>query len=328
MPSVRCVCVCRYGHYAAHPDSMSIGRYIYTYASVMGAHLISTAMRAFLWAYTTVRTANIIHDNAVSTVLRCPTAFFDTTCVDPDCAVPCRCGALCLKRAGLQMAGLRKPECVASCDSCELCVCVCVCVCVPCSPNGRIMNRVSKDQNEVDMRLPFMWQFVANMFLQILTTIGVIGYSAPWFLLAILPVAIFCACHPRLRRAPACLWLLCPLQTGCCACTTARPPCKCSASTPCPSLPCSRCTRKPWVRACMRVSDHEVPSLGVGAGGLDTIRAYRLHNLFRSRFHYLADYTTTASKYLVASTGWLRMRLVHISLLLVSACAFFVVGLR
>lgn len=63
-------------------------------------------------------------------------------------------------------------------------------------------------------------------------------------------------------------------------------------------------------------------------GGLDTLRAYGLHELFRARFHYLTDYTTRAAKYLISATGWLRTRLLTLSLFLVAACVFFIVGMR
>jgi hypothetical protein len=57
------------------------------------------------------------------------------------------------------------------------------------SPTGRIMNRLSKDQTDIDSRLSFLWAFFLNMSLQVLTTVGVIAYSAPWFLLPLTPMA-------------------------------------------------------------------------------------------------------------------------------------------
>ena len=61
-----------------------------------------------------------------------------------------------------------------------------------CSPTGRIINRISKDQGDVDIRLPLLWSFFLNMGFQILTTVGVIAYSVPWFLLLLIPMAGCC----------------------------------------------------------------------------------------------------------------------------------------
>lgn len=62
------------------------------------------------------------------------------------------------------------------------------------SPAGRILNRISKDQVNVDFLLSFMWEFVVNMFLQMLTVFGVIAYTQPVFLAALGPALILCTC--------------------------------------------------------------------------------------------------------------------------------------
>ncbi len=49
----------------------------------------------------------------------------------------------------------------------------------------------------MDMRLPFLWSFLLNMGYQILTTVGVIAYSVPWFLLLMIPMVIACTCTSR-----------------------------------------------------------------------------------------------------------------------------------
>jgi hypothetical protein len=67
-----------------------------------------------------------------------------------------------------------------------------------CSPTGRIMNRLSKDMSDVDMRLPFLWSFFINFGTQILTTIGVVAYSAPWLLIAFFVVGVVCKLFCRL----------------------------------------------------------------------------------------------------------------------------------
>ncbi len=54
------------------------------------------------------------------------------------------------------------------------------------------MNRLSKDLSDVDMRLPFLWAFFINMGTQIATTIGVVAYSLPWFLIAFFVIGVVC----------------------------------------------------------------------------------------------------------------------------------------
>eukprot|EP00043_Microstomoeca_roanoka_P008172 m.78868 g.78868 ORF g.78868 m.78868 type:complete len:1323 (+) comp14131_c0_seq1:57-4025(+) len=59
------------------------------------------------------------------------------------------------------------------------------------TPTGRILNRFSKDLDEIDVRLPF----VAEQFLQntalLLITMGMIAYVFPWFLVALVPISAF-----------------------------------------------------------------------------------------------------------------------------------------
>ncbi|EGD76178.1 hypothetical protein PTSG_00884 [Salpingoeca rosetta] len=59
------------------------------------------------------------------------------------------------------------------------------------TPTGRILNRFSRDLDEIDVRLPF----VAEQFLQnsalLLITLCMIAYVFPWFLLALVPIAAF-----------------------------------------------------------------------------------------------------------------------------------------
>ncbi|CAH1245355.1 ABCC5, partial [Branchiostoma lanceolatum] len=58
------------------------------------------------------------------------------------------------------------------------------------TPTGRILNRFSKDLDEVDVRLPFQ----AEMFLQnsclLLFSIAMVAYALPYFLIAIVPLAV------------------------------------------------------------------------------------------------------------------------------------------
>ncbi|KAM6970369.1 ATP-binding cassette sub-family C member 5 [Aplochiton taeniatus] len=64
------------------------------------------------------------------------------------------------------------------------------------TPTGRILNRFSKDMDEVDTRLPFQAEmFIQNVIL-VFFCLGVIGSVFPWFLAAVGPlVLLFVALH-------------------------------------------------------------------------------------------------------------------------------------
>eukprot|EP00055_Hartaetosiga_balthica_P015506 m.91950 g.91950 ORF g.91950 m.91950 type:complete len:1384 (+) comp8883_c0_seq3:26-4177(+) len=59
------------------------------------------------------------------------------------------------------------------------------------TPTGRILNRFSKDLDEIDVRLPFqLEQFLQNLLL-IFATIALIAYIFPYFLIALVPILAF-----------------------------------------------------------------------------------------------------------------------------------------
>ncbi|MEQ2210893.1 hypothetical protein XENOCAPTIV_021438 [Xenoophorus captivus] len=64
------------------------------------------------------------------------------------------------------------------------------------TPTGQILNRFSKDLDEVDTRLPFQAEmFIQNVIL-VFFCLGVISCVFPWFLVAVGPlVAVFAALH-------------------------------------------------------------------------------------------------------------------------------------
>ncbi|KAG9348188.1 hypothetical protein JZ751_001923 [Albula glossodonta] len=58
------------------------------------------------------------------------------------------------------------------------------------TPTGRILNRFSKDMDEVDTRLPFQAEmFIQNVIL-VFFCLGVIGCVFPWFLVAVGPLVL------------------------------------------------------------------------------------------------------------------------------------------
>ncbi|XP_055895109.1 ATP-binding cassette sub-family C member 5-like [Biomphalaria glabrata] len=58
------------------------------------------------------------------------------------------------------------------------------------TPVGRIVNRFSGDLDEVDSRLPMNADIFLTQVLQIVAAVAMMGYVMPWFLLAVLPLAI------------------------------------------------------------------------------------------------------------------------------------------
>ncbi|XP_078266352.1 ATP-binding cassette sub-family C member 5-like isoform X2 [Rhinoraja longicauda] len=58
------------------------------------------------------------------------------------------------------------------------------------TPAGRILNRFSKDMDEVDTRLPLQTEMFIQNIILVFCCIGVIGCVFPWFLVAFGPLAI------------------------------------------------------------------------------------------------------------------------------------------
>ncbi|XP_075908476.1 ATP-binding cassette sub-family C member 5 isoform X2 [Petromyzon marinus] len=58
------------------------------------------------------------------------------------------------------------------------------------TPTGRLLNRFSRDMDEVDVRMPFQAElFIQNVIL-VLFCLGVIAAVFPWFLLAVIPLCV------------------------------------------------------------------------------------------------------------------------------------------
>lgn len=59
------------------------------------------------------------------------------------------------------------------------------------TPSGRIVNRFSKDLDTLDTVIPMIVGMFLNCFFQTVSTILVISFSTPMFLVVILPLLIF-----------------------------------------------------------------------------------------------------------------------------------------
>ena len=98
------------------------------------------------------------------------------------------------------------------------------------TPMGRIINRLTKDTADVDKNLADFSAFYIRSFLQLLSTIVVIGATVPFALPAIVPILLLfyflyqyfqvlrlCACQPLSDHcstcaAPEAQVHLCPLE--------------------------------------------------------------------------------------------------------------------
>ncbi|GFO45549.1 multidrug resistance-associated protein 5 [Plakobranchus ocellatus] len=75
------------------------------------------------------------------------------------------------------------------------------------TPVGRIVNRFSADQDEMDLVLPLNIEVFTNNVLQVIAALIAVSYVSPWFALAVIPLAvlflilmvIFHVCFRRLK---------------------------------------------------------------------------------------------------------------------------------
>ena len=58
------------------------------------------------------------------------------------------------------------------------------------TPIGRIINRFAKDIDVVDTVMPYNLDFFLYSWLAVLSTLGVIAYSTPWFLAIVVPLGV------------------------------------------------------------------------------------------------------------------------------------------
>lgn len=58
------------------------------------------------------------------------------------------------------------------------------------TPTGRILNRFSKDLDEIDIHLPFNIEASTLNIVRILISIGMIATAFPWFLIGLAPLVV------------------------------------------------------------------------------------------------------------------------------------------
>jgi ABC-type multidrug transport system fused ATPase/permease subunit len=59
------------------------------------------------------------------------------------------------------------------------------------TPIGRVINRFSKDLDDIDVQLPSIFEQLLQNLLLIVTSIAVVGYAIPYFLVAVPFILVF-----------------------------------------------------------------------------------------------------------------------------------------
>ncbi|XP_072048673.1 ATP-binding cassette sub-family C member 5-like [Amphiura filiformis] len=157
------------------------------------------------------------------------------------------------------------------------------------TPSGRILNRFSKDMDEVDVRLPFNLDCWIQTMLFIIFTIGVIAMVFPWFLIAVvflvtffvILIAIFNRTFIHIKRV-------------------------------------DNISRSPWFAHLMTTVQ-----------SLSTVHAYGKSDEFMRKFHRLLDENTVPKIMFFIANRWLAFRLDVVIVLVtvtVALCVVFTHG--
>jgi len=152
------------------------------------------------------------------------------------------------------------------------------------TPSGQVMNRFSKDMDEIDVNLPFLSEQFLNNATVMLITITIISIVFPYFLIAMVPICIvFILLYKICQRGIRGLKRL------------------------------DNVTRSP-------LFSH----IATTVQGLSTIRAYKKEEQFHARFNEMQDTNNMALFLFHTAMRWAAVRLDTLSLMVVFATSLFV----